>query len=292
MKKILHIFEAAIANTALFIFGIMPVSIASNIGGFLGKIIGFRLKVTTLARNNIKRAMPELSDEKVEEILLGMWDNLGRTIAEYSHISKLTKEKVAELVTIEGQENLDLMKKDKGCFLMTGHFGNWEMIAPALYYQKCPLHIVYRVANNPYVNKIISEIRQKHIASASPKGSVGARQIIKSLQKGGHIIMLVDQKQNDGIAVQFFGRDAMTAPAIATLSRKYNANIYPARIVRLGGGKFKVIFLQPISATKSDNAEADILKLMTTINKILEDWIRQNPEQWFWVHNRWPKEAQ
>jgi len=289
MKKILHIIEAALVYKLIFIFGALPYVTASNIGGFLGRKLGPLLKVNKTARNNIKLAMPELSEAKVEEILLGMWDNLGRVMTEFSHMNRMTANKIDELVTIEGQEHLDALRRENGGFLMTGHFGNWEMIPAASYQKGCPLHIVYRKANNPYVDKIVCNMRKNYQVSASAKGSVGARQIIKALKLGKHALMLVDQKQNDGIAVPLFGRDAMTAPGIATMALKYDCKIFPAKLKRVHGHKFKFTAYPPINIVRSGNEKEDIQNLMTSINIILEGWIRKNPEQWFWVHNRWPK---
>ncbi len=289
MKKLLHIIEAGLVRLLISIFGIMPFATASNIGGFLGRKLGRLLKVNTTARNNIKRAMPELSEARVEEILVGMWDNLGRVMTEFAHMNRMTLKKIDELITVEGQENLDALSQTNGGFLMTGHFGNWEMIPATSFRKACPLHIVYRKANNPYVDKIVCKMREHYQVSASAKGSVGARQIIKAIKQGKHILMLVDQKQNDGIAVPFFGIHAMTAPGIATMALRYDCPIFPARLERVNGTKFKFTAYPAIKIEKTGNEQQDILNVMININSILESWIRERPEQWFWVHNRWPK---
>lgn len=289
MKTILHVLEATIAHIFLVIFRIMSFKMASNIGGFLGRIVGPYISATKTARRNLKMAMPELNDSQINVIVNGMWDNLGRVITEYSHIPHLSLEEIDEIVTLEGKEHFEKLLTDKGCFICTAHFGNWEMIAKWLYTHGAPLHIVYRGANNPYVDKIICDIRKYYQSNASPKGPVGARRIIKALNQGDIVAMLVDQKQNDGISVPFFGISARTAPAIATLSRKYDANIYPVKILRVDGHKFRIIFSAPIKAEKTNNESKDIENLMIKINGIIESWVRKNPEHWFWVHNRWPK---
>jgi len=291
MKKILHIIEFLFAKLAMAIFGAMPFATASNIGGKLGRFIGPKLCATKIARRNIKLAMPELSDANVENIIIGMWDNLGRVVTEYSYMGRMTSERLYDIVRIEERANLDALIKTKGGFLMTGHFANWEMIPAVPFQRGCPLHIVYRKANNPYIDKLIYKIRETHQASSSAKGSVGARQIIKALKDGKHVAMLVDQKQNDGIAVPFFGVPAMTAPAIATLALKYDFPIHPARLVRVQDHKFRYVFYPAITIERTGDEKQDVLNLMTKINLILEGWIREYPEQWFWVHNRWPKDA-
>ncbi len=289
MKKLLHILEAILVQIIVFISGRLPFAIASNIGGFLGKKIGPLLSVNKTAYKNIKRAMPELNEQQIQYILSGMWDNLGRVVTEFAHMGKLSTKSIDKIVTITGKENLELMKKNGASFVLTAHFANWEMVATTLYHNDSPLHIVYRKANNPYVDNIICKAREKYQRLASAKGTIGARQIIKSIQQGNCIGMLVDQKQNDGIEVPFFGIPAMTAPAIANLSLKYNVPIYPIKVTRIENYKFNVNIEPPINFVPTGNSKEDTLNLMIKINQILESWVRKTPEQWFWVHNRWPK---
>jgi len=114
--------------------------------------------------------------------------------------------------------------------------------------------------------------------------------LIKILRQAGHIGILVDQKMNEGIAVDFFGRKAMTAPAIALLALKYECPVIAIRVIRTEGAHFKVTIFPPMEIEKTGDSEMDILNLMTRISKVIGDWIRDNPSQWIWVHNRWPDE--
>jgi KDO2-lipid IV(A) lauroyltransferase len=108
--------------------------------------------------------------------------------------------------------------------------------------------------------------------------------------KGGHTLaMLIDQKMNEGIAVPFFGRDAMTAPAIAELALRYDMPIIPARVFRTKGCHFDARAYPPLVIEKTGDMEKDVLAIMTQINAQMEAWVREKPEQWFWVHQRWPK---
>jgi KDO2-lipid IV(A) lauroyltransferase len=95
-------------------------------------------------------------------------------------------------------------------------------------------------------------------------------------------------KMNDGIAIPFFGRDAMTAPAIAQLALRFNCPIVPFRAERLGGAHFRLTVYPPLELPRTGNREADIRALMVQINTLLEQWVRARPEQWLWLHRRWP----
>ena len=100
--------------------------------------------------------------------------------------------------------------------------------------------------------------------------------------------MLADQKMNDGIPVPFFGRPAMTAPALAALALRFDCDVLPARAERLAGAHFRLTVFPPLPLPRTGDSHADAAALMAQVNAILETWIRDRPEQWFWVHQRWP----
>jgi Kdo2-lipid IVA lauroyltransferase/acyltransferase len=145
---------------------------------------------------------------------------------------------------------------------------------------------VYRATNNPWVDSLMRWFHGER--RAVPKGSLGGRTLVRHLRNGGSIAMLVDQKQNDGIAVPFFGLDAMTAPAIARFGYRFGCPIIPVRVERLRGARFRCTVMDPIEMAETGNTARDVLATMTRVNAVLEGWIRARPEQWLWLHSRWP----
>jgi KDO2-lipid IV(A) lauroyltransferase len=107
--------------------------------------------------------------------------------------------------------------------------------------------------------------------------------------RGGHLGLLNDQKLDNGIAAPFFGRDAMTAPALASFALKFRCPVFPVHVVREGPARLNVIFEAPIPLPDTGDKQADVLALTTTANAILERWIREVPGSWLWLHRRWPK---
>lgn len=279
--------EAVAAYLLFALMAALPIDAASALGGWLGRTIGPRLAACKKARRNLARAMPELSETARERIVVGMWDNLGRVVAEYPHIVAIGRDPArAELV---GAEHLERLAGDgKPGFLVGGHLANWEMAPVAVAHNGLPLAVVYRPPNNPAVDRLIRFARRDISTGLLPKSAEGARALIRLMTAGGHAGLLVDQKMNDGIPVPFFGRDAMTAPAIASLALKYDAPIVPARVERLGGAHFRVTLYPPLELPRTGDRNADIRAVMTRINALLEDWVRQRPEQWLWLHRRWP----
>jgi KDO2-lipid IV(A) lauroyltransferase len=152
--------------------------------------------------------------------------------------------------------------------------------------------IVYRAANNPLIDWLYRHGRSTGASNQIRKGPSGVRQLLAAMRQGHNVAMLVDQKMNDGIAVPFFGRPAMTAPAVAELALRFGCPLIPVRMERLGGTRFRVTVLPPLDHPDSGDRRQDVLTMMTEINALLESWIRERPEQWLWLHNRWPDAAE
>ena len=146
---------------------------------------------------------------------------------------------------------------------------------------------IYRAGNNPLLDRMITRFRGDK-GELIPKGRVAARRAIAALRRGTHLTLLADQKMNDGIPVPFFGRPAMTAPALAVLALRFDCDVLPARVERLDGAHFRLTVFPPLLVTRSGDFHADAAALMTRVNATLEEWIRDRPEQWLWVHRRWP----
>lgn len=272
-------------------FGALPMETASAIGGWLGRTFGPLLKVTEVAERNMKRAFPEYTQSQIHGLLKKMWENLGRTAAEFPHMTQRKGASYEAITEVEGLEHIQpYLGKNQSVIFFSAHMANWEVIPKTIFEKGFPdLHLIYRRSNNPYLDTFILDVRSHYEAGCMPKGSVGARQLINAIKKGTTIGMLVDQKQNDGISVPFFGREAMTAPAIANLAFKYGVPLLPISAHRTHGIHFKVRFHPPIILTPTGNEEQDTYQAMCNINQMIEGWIREYPEQWLWVHNRWPK---
>ena len=232
--------------------------------------------------------MPGISTNEVDKIIRPMWENIGRNFAELPHVSSMDDEDIMEISSISGQEHIhDDQKTGHGALYFTAHLANWE-IAPRIFHALGhPVNIVYRKANNPGLEEIIENARSKYTINTLAKGAGGARHILSHLKNGRSVGMLVDQKMNDGIGVDFFGRKAMTAPAIARLALKYHYPVIPVRVTRNNDSMFDVTVYPQLELPNTNNKDDDIILLMQNINHMLEVWIKENPGQWIWMHNRW-----
>ncbi|MCF8466773.1 MAG: hypothetical protein K9G33_05180 [Sneathiella sp.] len=269
-----------------WIFRILGQKKASQFAGWLARKIGPRLSVQKLARENMKRALADLDDDEIEKNLSLMWDNLGRNIGELPYNKTLMADPAE--VEIVGQEYMDAyLASGRAAFFVTAHYGPWELVALVGKQAKSKATGIYRAANNPLVEAFFQAMRADPEYQFVPKGKEGARAILKGVRGGGAIVLLNDQKLNTGVAVPFFGRDAMTAPAVAEIACKMDVPVYPMRTERMEGGKRRLTIYPPLTVERSGDRHADAFALLKAINETYERWITERPDHWFWVHNRW-----
>lgn len=295
MNKWRRLLISPIAGLGVWLFfaltGLLPLDRASSLGGLLARNLGPLLPVSRRALRQLARALPELAQGERKRVVRAMWDNLGRVAAEYPHLHEIRCYEGGR-VEVVGAEHIDLLRDDgKGGIFFSGHFGNWEIVSLAATQRGIPLSQVYRAQNNPLVDRLVFKIRERAIEGQRfPKGARGGRQLARDLVRGGHLAMLVDQKFNTGIPAPFFGRNAMTMTVLAAFALKYDVPIVPTRVERLEGAKFRITVLPPMALPRTGKREADIYETMRRVNALFEDWIRERPEQWLWLHARWPKD--
>lgn len=280
MKKIRYLIETFFLGLLLGISKMLPPIWASNLGGWLGRHIGTKMGASHKARKNIQMVFPDKTNQEIESIIHGMWDNLGRVIMEYPHIKTIAKNHT-EIIGVE------IFKKyaHQSPIFISAHLGNWEVCPPAFWLQTgIKVNPVYRAPNNPFVDKMLNKIRTVDGAlTPIPKSRSGTRHMLKTLQNHEGIGLLIDQKFNEGVKANFFGHPAMTSEHFIRLSQKLNCPIIPLQIERINGIDFRITISEPIHMTP----ETSTSDTLADIHTILEKWISQHPEQWLWLHRRW-----
>jgi Kdo2-lipid IVA lauroyltransferase/acyltransferase len=286
--RVLHRLEAWLARFGVALVRALPPATASALGGWLGRTIGPHLPRTEVARRNLRRAYPDATAATIEAIVRGMWDNLGRTFFEFPHLDRFTFFRDDRSVEVIGTEYIDGMRDGgRPSFFFSAHIANWELMGKCAAARGMPAHLIYRAPNNPEMAWLY-EGRRSGDGELVPKGAQGARRALKLLAAGGHFGILMDQKMNDGIAVPFFGRDAMTAPGLAELALRFGCPVVPVHAERLGGMRFRIVVEAPLDVVPSGDHAADVAALTREVTARIEGWIRARPEQWLWLHRRWP----
>ncbi len=285
-RRLRYALETVFAYIAYFFFSLLPLDAASDLGGWIGRRIGHFLPSSDVARKNLAMAFPVKSAAELENIVVGMWDNLGRVFAEYAHLSRIW-----ERVELVGEEHL-VKARDSGksSIFFAAHIANWEICPISTKKIGFDIYTVYRRPNNLGVEGLLRRARGAGAAGLIAKGAGGAREMLSVMKKNGALGILMDQKLGEGVPIPFFGRDAMTASAIALFALRFECPVYPVRLERLKGAKFRETVYPALDIPRSGDMEQDIRLLLTEINRQLENWICERPEQWLWIHRRWPEE--
>lgn len=293
MRKLKHIVEYLIFIILTNFLRFLSVDNSAAFCSFIARKVGPYLNVTKIARRNLEKIYgAQHNKAEIDKILDDLWDNYGRYIGEFPFINVLSSSELDRRVKIIGLEKIEELIKDQRPFMMfLAHQANWDFVIRKINDIYPKFAIIYRKANNPYIDKaILQERANKDSVMMIAKGVTGAKSIIRAIKNEASIAMLVDQKMNDGIEVPFFGAKAMTAPAIAKLALHYNYPIVPLQIVRVGKASyFELILHDPIKIPAANDIDQNCYEIMCDINNILEEWIREKPSQWFWFHNRWKK---
>lgn len=255
----------------------------------VARLIGPRLPLGRKARENVRHAFPGMDDAGIERIVRGAFDNFVRAAIEYLYLPKIHAE-LEKSVEIVGAEHFERLRDDGRPGLLVGaHLANLEMIVLAAGLHGLERTIVYRAFNNARIDRKARQYHERLGIELIAKGHRGGLALARRLREGGHVIIMADQRFGRGVAIPFFGREAMTAPAIAKLALDFDAPLLPVQVERIAGARFRVTAHPPIEPAPTDDRDADIHRLLSEITARIETWIRARPEQWLWMHNRWKR---
>ncbi len=294
MKNISYFFQAQIIKLFMLIFKIVGLRAASNLGGLLGrparKIMSRR---PNMAADNLQRALPHLSADQRDDILVKNQARIGRMAGEFPHFSKIKREADTRII-IDGAEHVKAALPNGGAAIFaTGHFSNWELIQIGAERLVGTVGSIYRPLKNPYIDRWILTQRRIITPSLTARDSSGIRTLIDMLKNDIPVGMFMDQRVSNGNPINFLGIDTEASPATLKLARRFDVPIIPTCIHRRDDGPDKAHFVQhfypAIYVAKTDDMEADINAGLRQIYDLFEQWITERPEEWLWQNNRWKK---
>ena len=227
-----------------------------------------------------------MDQQKKIEIAKKVWSNYGKIFAEYIFIKDFKNNtNISKSIVIENSEILKKIKiQSEPVIFVSGHFNNFELMAMSIEKLGIDLAAIYRPLNNIFLNPIMEDIRKKYICKKQiPKGISGTKKILQYFKNGTSIALMIDQRVTEGIMSELFDKKALTTTIPGQFVKKFNAKIVPVYIERLHKDNFKIKFYQPINFENNSSIEIITRKL----NKILEEMINKNPDQWIWTHDRW-----
>jgi Kdo2-lipid IVA lauroyltransferase/acyltransferase len=271
--------------------GVLPRPLARAVGIGVGRVTYLlHGKLRRVGMRNLGMAFPEKSTRERRKILRGVFTSLGRQLAEVCLFPRYTCENVSRVVSYDGYKNFQqAAKRGKGVLFLTGHLGGWELSAFAHALYGHPLHFVMRPLDNPYLDHMVRDYRTMHgnipILKDNP-----VRELLRAMKEGATVGILMDTNMMppQGVFVNFFAIPACTPSGLARIALRTDAAVVPGFTVWDPAlRKYRLRFDPALELVRTGDNEADILANTQLFTDVIEDFVRQYPDQWLWVHRRW-----
>jgi len=268
---------------------LLPIDTASRFGERVGRWIGPKLKQkTAIYRANLAIAFPDLSDPELDELVTRAWGRSGRVMAEYPHLAKILAED--DRLQIDIREPIETYENPaRPCVIVTAHQSNWEVVCSAMAKLHIPNASLYSPPTNPLLDRMLLESRSALNCELLPREN-SARLLMRALKQGKTAAMVMDRRVDEGKAIPFFGREKLSTIMPAKLALKFNCDLVPVQVERMQDAHFKVTFHPPVrprDLSADDNEQA--IDMIEQVHAQFENWIRQQPEDWFCSKRLWPK---
>jgi len=272
-----------------FFVCLMPYSWLLGIGSLLGRVY-YRAasRQRDRALSQIKECLG-LSNEAAEYIIRGLFTNLAQSFFEILYTPALSSKNIRQYIEIENRHYLDeAIAKGSGVAVVTGHIGNWEWLGTALsLYGFRVASIAKRQPNDQYM-RILTEIRESVGIECFTRGTAEVVAAAKVLKKGRLLGFFSDQDGGpEGVFVEFLGKMASTHTGLAVFSRRLGVPLVPAFIVRRPEGGHRIIVSPPIELPETGDTETDIKNIIEKATQVVENTVRQYPDEWLWFQKRW-----
>lgn len=240
-----------------------------------------------LADENLAASFPDLTAAQRGKIRRASVRSICRTMSEMLKLPRLSERDLDELIEADDLSAIKAAHAEgHGIMLITAHYGNWELMAAYIARKLGPLMVVARDASHPVTAGLINHARESH--GIGIVGRRDTREMLRTLSSGGILGMLPDQHAAEGgMLMDFLGRPAWTFTGPALLASRTGARVFAGFCVRRPGKPFKLDLLPEIELVNTGDREADIVTNTRLINSTIERAIREHPDNWLWLHNRW-----
>jgi Kdo2-lipid IVA lauroyltransferase/acyltransferase len=276
---------------ALWLVGCVSLDQALRLGERFGALAYFFLRTPRrLAHEHLQFAFGnELTPAGREHLARASFINIARSFCELAKIDAI-RDRMNEYVEVEGWEHLEAaLAPGKGAVVITGHIGNWELLAAYVAWRSVRVVAMARRIYAERVNQLLVDFRARQgVETILREHPDSARKILKALKSNAVLAMLIDQDTHTpSVSVPFFGRLARTPAAAAALAVRRDLPALAVFIHRRPQGGHCITFSPPINPERSTDSPADIRALTREFSVALETQIRRNPAEWVWWHRRW-----
>ncbi len=283
IKSFNYFFQALIIYLFFIIGRIIGLNLSRRFYSLVFSVLGPQFKSSSIIDKNLLNFKKDIPYKEKKEIISNMWKNYGKTFIEYIFLNVFRKNNTH--ISISGENILnEVIKKNKPVIFVSGHFANFELMSMEITKKGIKLATIYRPLNNYFLNPFMEYLRKKYVCKNQiKKGINGVRDAITFLKKDHSVALMIDQRVSEGERIEFFKKPALTTTLPAQLALKFNLSIVPVFIERTKENKFLIKFFNELSSKEFD----DKIKLTKKLNEVLEDFIKNNPNQWIWTHDRW-----
>jgi Kdo2-lipid IVA lauroyltransferase/acyltransferase len=285
--------QYAVLRAFAAVLGLLSWRAATNLAGHIGTLfyapLGIRRRV---AEKQIAAAFPELSSREVKRVARESYRHLGRVAAETALLSRLDTKGVLE--HFAGADGLELIQKQvaekHGAIVLTGHLGNWELAGAMVAAHGMPIDVVVRLMGNPLFDEFLTRTRAR-LGMTVVRDRDSVRQTPRALRAGRVIAFLADQSglHIASSFIDFFGRPAKTPRGPAVFALRLNAPLYFGACIRQPDGRYR-IHVREIIVERTGDTDNDVDAILNEYSRLLEQHVREAPEQYFWQHRRWKRQ--
>ena len=288
-----HRVEYALVRSGQRALTLLPLEVALRVGeaiAWLAYVVDARHR--RIGMTNLAIAFPERSVRARRRILRASMLNLGRMVVELAFLPTLSDDDLRRMVRFEDERwwsEAISAERDSGGMILSGHFGNWELLIYAHGRRGHPAAMVHRTLANPHIDRWFNALRARAGTTLIRK-SRAAITALRTVRRGGLLVLPFDQNsvRDLGVFVPFFGVPASTNAGLALIALRTGAPVVPVFLVREGRSARHVVHVLPfLYAERTGDLAADVVRNTERFSQIFEDMVRRYPEQWLWVHRRW-----
>jgi KDO2-lipid IV(A) lauroyltransferase len=284
-----HRLEYAVVVTASWVIGRLPWSVVHAGGRAVGLLFyTFDRAHRRVALDNLASAFPRRAAAERRAIARGVFQHFGAMLFELLKFSRLRPEQMLERVEFEGADRArQALDAGRGLFLLTAHFGCWEIHGLVHALHLAPIGVMARPLDNPYLNGMLEQVRERTGNKVIYRRG-GIRRTLRALEAGDAVAILIDQHIHgpDAILVDFFNRPAATTTALAALAARTGAPVLPVFAIPVAPGRYRMIYEHAVQPPCGDSPEA-IKEFTQRCTDVLEMYVRRYPNLWLWMHRRW-----
>lgn len=275
---------------SLRFFRALPFPLGVRVGRFLGKTTYYILgRERRQALSNLSLAFGRQDGDSLKAVAKGMFENFGRGYVELTHIRRFTP-RIADYVRIEGRDHVDrALEGGKGLLWITGHIGNWELLAITFARLGYPINVIARPVYDQRINDLIFGLRAENGVKTISRGdAMSVREIFRALRKNELVGLLIDQDTKvQGVFVEFFGRKAFTPRGAAEIALRADCPVVAGFIHRTDDSRHTITVSSPLVLRRTGDWERDVVDNTQLFTFLIEKEIRKNPSEWVWLHKRW-----